>query len=83
LRKEDRDLWDKMVQEVKQRYAEAVGQSGKPLTVDAFFMALLLAQQRTIEFLEAQLKEGKASTKAWVQLREVVQESLGDTQEDT
>ena len=57
LRKEDRELWDEMIEEVRQHYAEAVEQSDKPLTTDPFFMALILAQQRTIERLKAQLQE--------------------------
>ncbi len=55
LRKEDRELWDEMVKEVRQCYAEAVELSGKQLTTDPFFMALILAQQRTIERLRTQL----------------------------
>jgi hypothetical protein len=46
-----------MIEEVRQCYAEAVELSGKSLTTDPFFMALLLAQQRTIERLRAQLRE--------------------------
>ena len=57
LRKEDRELWDEMVEEVRQHYAEAVEQSGKPLTTDPFFMALFLAQQKAIERLRAQLQQ--------------------------
>jgi hypothetical protein len=45
-----------MIEEVRQHYADTVEKSGKPLAVDPFFMALLLAQQRTIEFLKAQLR---------------------------
>jgi hypothetical protein len=59
LRGEDRELWDEMIKEMRQCYAEAVEQSGKPLTTDPFFMALLLAQQRTIERLRAQLRESQ------------------------
>jgi hypothetical protein len=57
LRKEDRELWDEMVQEVRSCYARAVEQSGMPLTTDPFFMALILGQQRAIERLRAQLRE--------------------------
>ncbi len=42
LRNEDRDLWDQMIEEVRQCYAGAVVQSCKPLTTDPFFMALIL-----------------------------------------
>jgi len=45
-----------MIKEARQYYAEAV-ESGKPLTTDPFFMALILAQQRTIERLRAQLRK--------------------------
>ena len=64
LRKDDRELWDEMIKEVRQHYARAVEESGKPLTTDPLFMALLLAQQRTIEWLRAQLRdtEGLKST---------------------
>ena len=64
LRREDRELWDEMIKEVRQYYAEAVEESGKPLTTDPFFMALLLAQQRTIERLRAQLRD--AAGLKWV-----------------
>ena len=60
LRKENRELWDQMIEEVRQYYAGAVERSGKPLTTDPFFMALILAQQRTIEWLKAQLMEREA-----------------------
>ena len=46
-----------MIKEVRQYYAGAVEQSCKPLTTDPFFMALILAQQRTIERLRAQLRK--------------------------
>lgn len=59
LRKEDRELWEEMVQEVKQCYAEAVEKSGMPLTTDPFFMALILAQQRIIERLMTRLLDSR------------------------
>jgi (p)ppGpp synthase/HD superfamily hydrolase len=59
LRKEDRELWEEMVQEVRQCHAEAVEKSGMPLTTDPFFMALILAQQRTIERLRTELRESE------------------------
>ncbi len=59
LRKEDRELWEEMIEEVRQYYAGAVEQSGMPLTTDPFFMALILAQQRTIERLRAQLRDAE------------------------
>ncbi len=55
LRKEDKRLWEEMVQRVRDGYAEAVERSGKPLMVDPFFMALLLEQQKMIRLLEAEL----------------------------
>lgn len=57
LRQDDRELWDEMVKEVREHYTEAVERSGMPLTTDPFFMALILAQQRTIERLKAELRE--------------------------
>lgn len=56
LRKEDKELWESMVQEVREGFREAVSKSGKPLTTDPFFMALLLAQQRIIRSLLDELK---------------------------
>jgi len=56
MRKEDRELWDKMIREVKADFDVAVQESGKPITTEPFFMALLLAQQRTIKSLLAELK---------------------------
>ncbi len=57
LRKDDLEAWDAMIEEVRQGYAEAVEKSGKPLTTDPFFMALILAQHRTTERLKAMLRE--------------------------
>lgn len=45
-----------MVREVRESFGDAVEKSGKPLTVDPFFMSLLLAQQRTIKSLLTKLK---------------------------
>jgi hypothetical protein len=56
LRKEDRELWDAMINEIRENFSEAVERSGRNLTTDPFFMALLLAQQKTIEQLKAELK---------------------------
>lgn len=61
LRKDDRELWDEMIEEVRQSYAEAVEQSGKQLTAEPFFMALVLGQQKTIAWLKAELEELKAA----------------------
>ncbi len=45
-----------MIREVRDGFKDAVEKSGKPLTVDPFFMALLLAQQRIINSLVSELK---------------------------
>ena len=57
LRKEDRELWEEMIQQIRQDYAQAVERSGKPFAVEPFFMSLFLVQQRTIERPRAQLRE--------------------------
>jgi hypothetical protein len=56
LRREDRELWDQMIKEIREDFSEAAERSGRNLTTDPFFMALLLAQQKTIERLKAELK---------------------------
>jgi hypothetical protein len=56
LRKEDLALWNAMIKEVRERFGEAVEKSGKALTTDPFFMALLLAQQGMIRHLQSELK---------------------------
>jgi hypothetical protein len=56
LRKDDLELWDAMIREVRDDFREAVEKSGKPLTTDPFFMALLLAQQRMIKRLQGELR---------------------------
>jgi hypothetical protein len=56
LRKEDKELWDAMIKEIREDFSEAVERSGRNLTTDPFLMALLLAQQKTIERLKAELK---------------------------
>ena len=47
---------DAMIKEIREDFAEAVERSGKDLATDPFFMALLLAQQRTIKRLRAELE---------------------------
>lgn len=42
LRKEDRELWDAMIKEVRDDFGDAVERSGTTLTTDPLFMALLL-----------------------------------------
>ena len=55
LRKEDLKLWNAMTKEARDRYGEAVEKSDKTFTTDPLFMALLLAQQRLIKRLHAEL----------------------------
>ena len=56
LRKEDLELWNAMIKEVRDDFGEAVEKSGRTFTTDPFFMALLLAQQRMIRLLQGELK---------------------------
>jgi hypothetical protein len=55
LRKEDLELWNTMIKEVREEFSDAVEQSGKDFIADPFFMALLLAQQKIIKLLRAEL----------------------------
>jgi hypothetical protein len=57
LRKEDLELWNAMVKEVKDRFEEVVEKSGKTFPTDPFFMALLLVQQGMIKRLQRELRE--------------------------
>ena len=57
LRKDDLELWNTMIKEVRDDFGEAVEKSGKTLTTDPFFMALLLAQHRMIRRLVQELKK--------------------------
>ena len=56
LRKDDLELWNAMIKEVREDFGEAVERSGKTITTDSFFIALLLAQQRTISRLRGELR---------------------------
>lgn len=56
LRQPDKELWERMIGEVKQ-YADAVEHSGRTFTTDAFFMAILLVEQRMIKQLKQELQE--------------------------
>lgn len=56
LRKEDLEVWNIMIKEVRDHFGEAVEKSGKSVTTDPFFMALLLAQQGIIKYLQSELK---------------------------
>ena len=51
LRKDDREVWEAMIEEVREVFGHAVEKSGKPFTTESFFMSLLLTQQRTIKSL--------------------------------
>ena len=56
LRKEDLELWNAMIKEVREDFGEAVEKSGKTFATDPFFMALALAQHKMIRRLQAALK---------------------------
>ena len=56
LRKEDLELWNAMVKEVREDFGEAIEKSGKTFATDPFFMSLLLAQQRMIRRLQDELR---------------------------
>ena len=56
LRKEDLELWNAMIEEVRNGFGEAIERSGKTFTTDPFFMALLLAQERMIRRLRDELR---------------------------
>ena len=56
LREEDLELWNAMIEEVRDDFGEAVERSEKIFTTDPFFMALLLAQERMIRFLRGELR---------------------------
>jgi hypothetical protein len=62
LRKEDRKLWDAMINEVRDRFGEAVEKSGRTFTTDPFFMALLLAQQGMIKHLQREVRAFRVET---------------------
>jgi hypothetical protein len=71
LRKEDRELWDAMIKEVREDFKEAIEESGKDLTTDPFFMALLLAQQRLIVRLQTELKALKIDKSSACQIKQL------------
>ena len=56
LRKDFREVWDRMLGEARETYGGAVEASGMPIKTDPFFMALLLLQQRMIQDLRAELE---------------------------
>jgi len=59
LRKEVQELWNTMIKKVRERFGDAIEQSGENFTTDPFFMALLLAQQRSIRLLQAEVEDTK------------------------
>lgn len=56
LRKEDLELWNAMIKELRDDFSEAVEKSGKTFATDPFFMILLLAQERLIRKLQNELE---------------------------
>lgn len=58
LRSDDRNAYAEMMAHAKQ-YAEAVERSGKNVTVEPLFMAILLAQHRMIVFLHGEVQKMK------------------------
>ena len=56
LRKQDLELWNAMIGEVRNDFGEAVERSGKTFLTDPFFMALLLAQEKMIKHLRGKLR---------------------------
>ena len=55
LRREDLELWNAMIKEVRDDFSDAVEKSGKTFATDPFFMVLLLAQERLIRKLQNEL----------------------------
>lgn len=58
-RREDRELWDEMIANVRRGFADPVEASEKLLTVDPFFIALILEQQKIIVRLKTVLDSRK------------------------
>jgi hypothetical protein len=56
LRKEDREIWESMIQKVRENCGDAIERSGKTFTTEPFFMSLLVEQQRIINSLLAELE---------------------------
>lgn len=56
LRRDDREAWDRMVEEARNRFGGAIERAGKTFTTEPFFMALLLLQQKMIGQLRAELE---------------------------
>ncbi|MDG6941344.1 MAG: hypothetical protein JRN34_00250 [Nitrososphaerota archaeon] len=56
LRRDDREAWDRMVKEARERFGDAIERAGKTFNTEPFFMALLLLQQSMIEHVKAELE---------------------------
>jgi hypothetical protein len=56
LRKDDLEAWNNMIKGVREQFGNAIEASGKTFATDPFFMALLLAQQKMIKQLRAELR---------------------------
>jgi hypothetical protein len=50
LREEDRELFNKMIQQCY-RHIKAINVKGEPYTTESLLMSLILTQQQMIEFL--------------------------------
>ena len=58
LRKEDVEIWDRMIGGVRE-YEHAIKKSGRWLTTEPFFIAILLLQCKTIRSLEREVERLK------------------------
>jgi hypothetical protein len=58
LRKEDVEVWEKMIRGAR-GYEYAIKKSGKWLTTESFFIAILLLQYKTIRSLEGEVERLK------------------------
>jgi hypothetical protein len=56
LRKEDREPYEAMIKDVREQFSEAIEYSRKDFTVDPFFMAIIMVQQKMIEKLAAEVE---------------------------
>ena len=58
LRKEDVEVWDRMIRGAKE-YEYAIRKSGRWLTTEPFFIAILFLQYKTIRSLEREVERLK------------------------
>ncbi|MDG6917324.1 MAG: hypothetical protein JRM85_07015 [Nitrososphaerota archaeon] len=58
LRRDDGEAWGRMIQEIRERFGDAVERFDRTFATEQFFMALLLTQQKMIEHLMVELKTG-------------------------